>query len=245
MDLTKLQNVGMKEKESKIYITLLELKESTVTKLSKKVNINRSLLYFILSDLEKRGFVSYIIKNNVRYYRPIEPERILDKLEENKKSFEAVLPELWAIRTTQKQERPQIEILEGREGIKTILNEILRLKKEWFAFNTPGEGPKVLGPIVHSFQIQRQKKKIPLYVLSTNTEKARKRGREFARMKHTKVRYLKESYDSPASNYIYSDRLVIIFWYKQFPFAIRIIDKNLADSYKNYFKALWKVSSKY
>jgi len=30
----------------------------------------------------------------------------------------------------------------------------------------------------------------------------------------------------------------IIFWYKEFPFAVRIINKNLAEIYKNHFKKL-------
>ncbi len=243
MEITQLKNVGLNEKESKIYTTLLELKESSVAKISKKAGINRSLSYFILSDLEKKGFVSYIIKNNIKFYKPIEPQKILNLLEEKKKSFQSILPQLIEL-SKKSGVKPQIEILEGKEGIKTILNEVLRLKKEWFAYNVPGKGPETLGYLIDNFENQRQKKKILLKVMCINTPQGKKRGADFSKMKFTQVKYMKDAYESPASNWIYGDRFVIIFWYEDSPFAIRIIDRKLADSYKKYFNALWKVSKK-
>jgi len=242
MDLAGIQSAGLNEKQSKIYLALLELKDTTVTLLAKKTGINRSLLYFILEELEKKGVVSHIIRNNIRYYKPLEPQKMLNILEEKKKAFESTLPELAKIFKTETV-KPQIEILEGREGIKTILNEILRLKKTWYAYNIPGKGPEIIGFIAENFENQRQKAKIPLYVICNKTKSAKERGKAFSRMKYTQVRYLGE-YESPASNYIYGDCFVIIFWYKEFPFAIRIIDKKLAVSYKNYFDLLWKIAEK-
>lgn len=242
MDISKLQITGLNDKQNKIYLALLELKESTVSLLSKKTGINRSLLYFILEDLEKRGFVSYIIKNNTRLYKPVEPEKILNLLEEKKKSFETIMPELLLMLKTETR-KPQIEILEGVEGIKTILNEILRLKKDWYAYNVPGKGPEIIGFLADNFENQRQKAGIPLSVICNKTRVGKERGKSFSKMKYTKVRYLGD-YESPASTYIYGDRFILIFWYKEFPFAIRIIDKKLAESYKSYFDFLWKVAER-
>jgi len=241
MEFNKLKDVGLNEKEIKIYVKLLDLNEATVSKIAKETNINRSLLYFILFGLEKKGFVSYFIKNNIKYYRPVEPEKILNLIEEKKKSFELILPEL-IDRVKLNKTRPVIEILEGKEGIKTILNEILRLKQDWFAFNVPGMGPKILGDWVHSYEKERQKLGIKLKVLMVESEQGLERGREFSKMKNTRVKYLGKNYESPSSNYIYSDRLVIIFWYPEFPFAIRIIDSNLVKSYKKYFNEMWKIA---
>lgn len=243
MDIAKLRDAGLNDKESRIYVKLLYLNEATVSRVAKETSINRSLLYFILSDMEARGFVSYIIKSNVRFYGAVEPEKILNILEEKKSSFQSIMPDLVKL-SKLSGERPRIEILEGKEGIKTILNEILRLNKDWYAFNVPGKGPEILGPSVHAFEIQRQKKGIRLKTICTNSKDGRKRAKEFSAMKHTQVKIIKEKYDSPASNYIYADRLVIIFWYEQFPFAIRIIDKNLAKSYIKYFEYLWGLSEK-
>ncbi len=243
MELKDLSQTGLNEKEVKIYLSLLRGGVSTVSAISKETGINRSLLYFILDKLEKEGVVSYVIKNNVRYYQPIEPERILDRLKQKELGFKRLLPELLALKNSSLK-KPKVEILEGKEGIKTILSEILRLKCEWYAFNVPGKGPEIMGDYVYSWEKERQKHKILLNVLMVSTKQGLVRGKEFEKMKYTKVKYLGESYSSPASNYIYGDRIAILFWYKEYPFAIRIIDKNLADSYKNYFNLLWKLAKK-
>ncbi len=238
MDVEKLKQIGLNEKESKVYIELLQAGDSLVSKIAERTKINRSLLYTVLLNLANKGIVTYIIKNNVRYYRAAEPNKILSMLKEKEKIFESILPDLTELHKP-RTKKPIIEILEGKEGIKTILNDVLRIKQEWFAFNVPGKGPEILGSTVHAFEKERQKEKITLNVICVKTEEGIKRGKEFSQMKYTHVKYAPRPYESPASNWVYGDRIVIIFWYKEFPFAVRIIDKNLAESYKNHFKTLW------
>lgn len=243
MDAEKLKQIGLSDKEAKVYLALLEMGDSLVSEVSEKTKVNRSLLYTILDNLANKGIVAYIIKNNVRYYRAAEPSKIHAMLKEREKIFESILPELMALRMPKKK-KPVVEILEGKEGIKTILNDVLKQKSDWYAFNVPGKGPEIMGPMVHPFEKERQKEKINLKAILVRTKQGLKRGKDFSQMKFTNVRYMPETYESPASNWIYADRIVIIFWYKEFPFAIRIIDKNLAESYKNHFKALWAAAKK-
>jgi len=238
----ELKQIGLNEKESKVYIELLQAGDCLVSKIAEKTKINRSLLYEILAGLAEKGIVTYIIKNNIRFYRAAEPSKILSVLKEKEKIFETILPKLNLLHNP-RTKKPIVEILEGKEGIKSILNDILRIKKEWFAFNIPGKGPEILGPNVEAFEKDRQKEKIILNVICIRTKEGLKRGEEFSKMKFTNVKYMPEAYESPASNWIYGNRIVIIFWYKEFPFAVRIIDKNLAESYKNHFKLLWTTSS--
>ncbi|MFH1211729.1 MAG: helix-turn-helix domain-containing protein [Candidatus Woesearchaeota archaeon] len=169
MEIEKLKQIGLNEKESSVYIELLQAGDSLVSELSEKTKINRSLLYTILTDLANKGIVTYIIKNNVRYYRAAEPNKILSMLKEKEKIFESILPELIELHKP-RTKKPIIEILEGKEGIKTILNDLLRLKEEWFAFNVPGKGPEILGPTVHAFEKERKKEKIPLKLICFKTE---------------------------------------------------------------------------
>ena len=241
MDIDRLKEIGLNDKESRVYLALLELEDALVSEISAKAKINRSLLYSILDSLAKKGIVTYILKNNVRYYRAAEPHKMLAMLKEKEKILNSIMPELVALHKPRKK-MPIVEVLEGREGLKTIFNDVLRLKKEWFAFNVPGKGPSTLGTTVHAFENERQRKGIRLNVIVMKTKQGIKRGKQFAAMRNTKARCMPETFESPASNWIYGDRSVIIFWYKESPFAIRIIDKDLAESYKNHFRALWTVS---
>lgn len=239
----QLKSIGLNEKESQVYLALLELEDALVSEIADKTRINRSLLYSVLAELAGKGIVTYILKNNTRYYRAAEPEKLLALLKEKEHNFRTLLPELLLLHQP-KTKKPTVEVLEGKEGIKTILNDLLRIKKEWLAFNVPGKGPEILGPNIHAFENERQKSGINLKVICVKTKAGLKRGREFSKMRFTDVRYMPESYESPASNWVYGDRIVIIFWYPDFPFAVRIIDRKLADSYKNHFKLIWESARK-
>lgn len=241
MDIEKVRQIGLNEKESKVYIELLQAGDSLVSEISEKTKINRSLLYTVLEDLAIKGIVTYIIKNNVRYYRAAEPIKILSLLKEKEEIFRSILPELMNLHKP-RTKKPVVEILEGEEGIRTILNDILNVNKEWDAFGAPGKGFEILGPWVNVFEKKRSKSKIILKAIFTKTEDGIRRGKELAKLKNTLIRYMPSIYNSPASNYVYGDRIVILFWYKEFPFAVRIIDKNLAESYTSHFKTLWDSS---
>jgi len=242
MFIEQFKDLGLTDKEASIYLELLKSEGLLVSEISEKTKLNRSSLYSLLNSLSKKGFISYVIKNNTRYYRAAEPQKLMQIQKEKEKRLSEIMPRLIELNkpTTNK---PAIEILEGVEGIKTIMNDVLRQNKEWFAFNIPGKGPEIIGPNVHAFEKERQKQKIPLNVICIKTPEGIKRGKEFEQMKHTKVKYMPKEYYSPASNWIYADRLAIIFWYKENPFAVRIIDKELAESYRNQFENLWKIAT--
>ena len=53
-----LQDIGLNEKESKVYLALLAVDNSSVLDLSKKTELNRSTTYVVLETLAKKGLVS-------------------------------------------------------------------------------------------------------------------------------------------------------------------------------------------
>jgi len=233
-----LIDAGLDEREAKIYLALLRSKESNVTDLARKTSVNRSMLYEILDNMGKRGLVTYILKDQKRYYKPINPKKILEKLKEKQKVLETIMPKLLAL-STQDNTAPIIEILDGKEGIKTILENILESNAEWCAI-APGKSVTVLGSKADSFEKEREAKGIPLRIIFANTSYGHGSANRFKRMKNTKVKMLLESYDMPASTWVFGKIVAFAFWYKEHPFAIRITSKEFADGYYHYFNSVWK-----
>jgi hypothetical protein len=66
-----------------------------------------------------------------------------------------------------------------------------------------------------------------------------KKGVKVSSRKDLEVRHLE--YISPSTTFVYADKVLIIIW-QPFPTAIRITDKQTADSYKSHFELLWKIS---
>jgi len=113
MDIDKLRQIGLSDKESNVYLALIEFGDSLVSEIAERTRINRSLLYDVLSGLADKGMVTYILKNNVRYYRAAEPEKILSIIREKENIFKTMLPELMALHKPQTK-KPIVEILEGK-----------------------------------------------------------------------------------------------------------------------------------
>ena len=82
-----LQEAGLTKGESKVYLALVLLGESSVTPIAREAKVSLSKIYEILENLIKKGLVSSIVKNNVKHFSAAEPERILDYLEKKKEDI--------------------------------------------------------------------------------------------------------------------------------------------------------------
>lgn len=238
-----IEEVGLSEQEAKVYLALLKLGTSLASRVSSETKINRSLVYQLLDKLINKGFVSYVIRENRRYYRAVHPEKLLDILKEKEEKLKSMLPKLTSLYPP-KEKKPVVEVLEGKEGIKTMLKDIFRVNKTWYAFGSSGTAPEILPYFVEHWEKERQRRKIKLVVICNDSPAGRKRGKEFSKMKFTEVKYMPNKYISPTSTWIYGYKLAFIMWSKEHPFAIRIISKEMVESYRNHFNVLWKIAKK-
>jgi sugar-specific transcriptional regulator TrmB len=236
-----LKEIGLTEDESKVYLALLKLGSNLASKISEETKLNRSFVYQILDKLIEKGFVGYVIKENRRYYSPINPNKLLHLLKEREERLKSILPALIKF-SEPLEKKSSVEILEGKEGIKTILKDIIKVKKEWLAFGSSGKAPEILPYYIEPWEKERQKEKIILRAILDSSEQAKKRGKELSKIKFTEIRYIKDKFDMPSSIWIYGDRVVIIMWNKEHSFAIRTISKDIVKSYKNYFNVMWEIA---
>ena len=70
MTIPFLKQLGLLEKEAKVYLASLELGEATVLELAKKSALNRTTVYVEIEKLGQRGLVSSIEKGKKRYFSP-------------------------------------------------------------------------------------------------------------------------------------------------------------------------------
>ena len=88
-------------------------------------------MYDVLNSLLKKGVVAYVIKNGKKSFRAADPEKMIDylntqekDLEETKNIITSILPQLKPVKID--AQKPVIEIYEGKEGMKTILEMSVR-----------------------------------------------------------------------------------------------------------------------
>ena len=131
MDTSALEGIGLTKGEIKAYLALLELGPSATGDIISKAEVSRSKVYEMLERLMKRGLVSFVIKENLKYFEAAPPAQIIEYRERTKKDLErkeseikGLLPELKRLQGIAKV--PQsATVYEGVRGIQTLYNDVL------------------------------------------------------------------------------------------------------------------------
>ncbi len=127
-----LEKIGLTNAESKTYLALLELRNSTAGPIINKAKITPSKIYELLEKLQRKGLVSVVTKNNVKNYEAASPERLIDyveeqerKLKEEKKQLKEKIPEL-KLTQINITDNSQATIYKENKGIETALYSNVR-----------------------------------------------------------------------------------------------------------------------
>jgi len=248
MDKNLLHQIGLTEGEIKVYLALLKLGEAKNSQVAKLADVASSKVYDICDRLHKKGLVGHIIRGKIRYYRAMEPKRILDffnektsQIEEQKKALQKMIPVLESV---SKKEETQAILYEGLKAIKNFYKNILEELK-------PGEEYYVIGvnygdnlpgvrEFFENFHRQRSKKNIHVKLLVNHDVKEMLVK---TMMKKSKIRYLPQ--------YLMNNMIVLFYKNKSFIFflaedsiGLLIENKEVTKGFKSYFDAFWKIAKK-
>jgi sugar-specific transcriptional regulator TrmB len=246
MDKLILMKAGLTKQEAEVYLTLLYLGPSTAGKITAKSGIHRRCVYDCTERLIKKGLVSYFRLNKKRLFEAAHPERLLqvlsEKEEQIRKSFgdiESILPQLIS-NYKFSAFKHEAGVFRGKEGLKTILEDILKTGKENLILGGESTAPKILANYLNKFHQRRIEKKIPEKFLFNSSEKGR--GKEISKMDYTKVRFLPVPFDSSVTINIFGAKTAFITWLEEEPLGILIENGHIADGMRTYFDLIWKIS---
>lgn len=247
MVIETLKKIGLTNNEIKIYLTLLEIGSSATGEIIKKSHLHSSGVYECLEKLQTKGLVSYVVKANRKYFEATNPERLIDYLDEKQKQIEEEKTEVKKIISDlvakHKIIKPiqEANIYSGYKGIRSLLNNLLQELKdggEYYVFGAEGGMKEILGPYFTFYQKQKAKFKIKSKVIFG--EKARKTT--LLEEYRGDIKFISSEFSSPTDTFIYNDKIIIFVWNEKPPFAILMKNKSIAQSYKDYFKVLWKTA---
>lgn len=161
--IEELQRLGMTKSEARVYELLVKYGKISGSQLSKKSGIDRSTTYNLLNSLNKKGFVSYIIKDNLKYYEISDPSNLSKFVEETKQIADSVIEEIH--KTKQKTPSSSIvEIYEGKNAPKIMYYTFLQESNQTFyTYGGYGKMFTKLGPEIKEYAKEFIKKKDFLY----------------------------------------------------------------------------------
>ena len=240
---TTLHEYGLSEKEAKIYISLLSIGSCTVNILSKKTGLVRTTTYDILKSLKDKGLVSCIVHNKIICFQATAPEKLIQILDEKKQKINSILPMLNNLHV-EISNQPSVELYEGKEGIKSIYQDVLDEKKPLSAFSNTHYIFNVLPFFVPNFIKNRVKRNIRLRLLNEKTKESVKLMKKKDREELRETRFIPELKSMAITEYIYGDKVAILSTNPDDPFGILIRNKDYAKTQRLLFDLLWERAEK-
>jgi len=239
MNIEILEKIGLDKKEIQVYLALLKFGEITASRVSKETNIDRATCYRYLDSLISKGFVSYVVKENIKYFQAAHPDKILKDLKEKQEEYKKILPDLVGLTNLPKKET-RVEVFKGKEGIKTVLRMLLRNKKNQLVLGDEGHAQEILPIFFEQFIRDCSKLKIKEKILCS--EEVKKKIKKFD-YKYSETRGLENREIIPTTTLIFDEGIILFNWVEPYE-AVVITNKDIAKSYSDYFNILWKTAKK-
>src|SRR3989338_2437299 len=234
-----LMEFGLNEKETKVYLFLLERGASNAQEISKQTGIIRQTVYELLNKLEHLGLVSEINQNKKTLFEASKPEKLLSLLEEKKKAVSAVMPALNELGKGLAS-NSNAKLYRGLKGIKTINEEVLKSKE--IKTILPKFGEDFMKEFyVGNFSAKRIENKIPIKILRGEIETSFQKSILTDKKAFREVKFLKDLSNIKTQYILYNNSLAIISFHEE-PFGVIIEDDFVHHSIELLFDLLWHLA---
>jgi len=230
-----LDSFGLTDREQSVYLANLELGTATANKIAEKSGLNRSTTYDILRDFLKKGIASKLQKNGITNFDVASPVKLIDSLDEKKAKLKSVLPQLKLLeqRTVTK---PIVKVFEGKEGMKTILADIIDTKAKTDVIST-SKVFNVLKFYFPNYIKERAELKLFARVIQEDSKETAalklKDKQEFRETKSLK------NFNPSSMVFIYENKVATIKLVDEEVISILIQDETLANDQRHVFEILW------
>ncbi len=242
MLLDVLKNLGLTDKESKVYLACLELGSAPVSNISKNAKINRVTTYDILEKLIHKGFINYLTKNKIKYFSAVKPDSIYKITKQKTDDLRKALPELK--RMHGETPHPRIRYFEGLNGIKAIYEDSLTSKSNILNFANSEEIRTHWPEYDKEYVEKRAAKKIYLKGIAP-LDKAGLKVHSENKKYYRNIKLIpRNKYGFSNEINIYDNKVSIIS-FNEGLIGMIIESKEIADTQRVIFKMVWEFAEQF
>ncbi len=237
-----LIELGFSKNAATVYLALLELGSSTVTKIVELTDLHPQLIYNALDELQKQELAFFATERGRRYFQPGPPSTLVELQKSRLQQIEHILPQL--LTKYQKGEQPMVFVYSGDSEFRKARDRVIRSIPKGDCYYVIGSGgKKFLQAMEGTFReseeerIKRGVRKRVIDFRDTNEYDDPHPHQEAL----TEYRYLSME-GGPTSTLFGGEYLRINIWSHP---VLTILIKNpvLVESYKRYFELLWAQGS--
>lgn len=239
------QNLGLTDKEAKVYLANLEIGTNPVSEIGKKSKLNRVTTYDILQKLAKKGLVNSIIRKGIKYFSAVDPELVANEYKKRANELYLALPDLKKLHG--EQDQPKVQYFEGIEAVKNIFADSLVIYEEKDGNEIPHEilnycskSFRQLWPTFEDdYSKERINKSISLKCLCADDEFGKIiQAQDLNNNRETRLIH-EDKFRFPGETIIYKNKVLIAAIHPE-PQAILIENNNIADAQRTIFNLAWE-----
>jgi len=246
--IESLINLGLNEKEARIYLALLPMGKATAYSVAIRSGFKKPTAYVILNNLVSKGFVLKIPYQDKHNFIAKSPKECMSIAKEKIYSAENMLPELVALQKREEDEKANVSYYEGLDGIKEMNKKLIAVMKDkplnernFVAFyahqkDTPRFLQKYWLELTEEFNANKIRRN---YITTKHPSISWYLQRETIRRSGVEVKALSEKeYSSNISIEIY-DKFIQIISHRYIQ-GILIENTDIANVMKQIFELVWK-----
>lgn len=237
MQIAKLQQLGLTQKEAQVYLAVLEIGHGTAQKIAEQSQLPKSTAYDVLKSLLAQGLIGVYVKKKRRYFVASSPDSLHDKLKKQEEVLQNCLPELHALYKGLAH-KPKVRLYEGKVGIRPIVQETLVEAKEIVGFGSVDEVFSKLDQHFPSFSKERAKRRIPIRLFVCDTVLARKRA-ETGVGELREMKFFKPSFPFRSFIWVWGNKVAISLLGEEMQFLV-IESRELVLMLRALFEDMWK-----
>ncbi|MDO8571692.1 MAG: helix-turn-helix domain-containing protein [bacterium] len=240
--------LGLSPNEGKIYETLLERGETTISEIAVGAKIHRRNAYDAMQRLIHKGLCFQIFSTTENHYNAVDPDKLTEILAEKQEKLLNILPTLKK-KFGERFAPEEAYIYRGLEGQKNIWRDVIRVGQESFFIGAKAGwfDPRLETSRVAFFR-EATRKKIKFTQLFDYEVKAQIPNFPRHFPGKLKYRFLPKKYSTNSGLHIFGDYVITytgltIGKISEDVVFFVIHSKNLAESYRTWFWYMWEQST--
>ena len=249
-----LSQLGFSDRETSVFLSLVETGKANASKLSRRTGIRRTTVYSVLSTLIQKGVVSqqqekegsiYLVNKPAALMRVIQRER--DELEQREVLTKELIENLSGLFQQSEQAIPKIHFFEGKKNVENMLYDSYEARQQSAAkqdaviwgYQDSSYFEEYKKYSEHNFSSRKKDGNISAVRLFADQAHLETEITELYKLTDREIRQFPKGIELTSTLWIHGDFITMIQSRHAPHYAIQIKDSWIASNLKKMFQFVW------